>query len=93
MAEVKFNEDGVLVNAETGEIFGQPDGNGGYTVDSTGAEMYTLEELGVQMPDESPDDYHIVHQFDKFLNTSEVFVPADDLSGDDPSEDDENRQR
>jgi len=84
MAEVKFNDDGVLVNAETGEVFGQPDGNGGYHLDSTGAEMHTLEELGVRMPDESPDDYHIVHQFDHILKTSEVFVPADTLDNDDP---------
>lgn len=57
MAEVKFNEHGDLVNAETGKIVAS-NINGQITFDSNGAEAHTLEELGCSLPPipEDPDD-------------------------------------
>jgi hypothetical protein len=50
MATAKFNENGVLVNSDTGEEIGNKSGNT-TVINSAGAEMKTLEDYGVLLPD------------------------------------------
>ena len=50
MAKAKFNENGVLVNAETGEPIGTKTGNS-TIINSAGSEMRSLEDYGVLEPD------------------------------------------
>lgn len=49
MAEAKFDEEGNLVNVETGEILGNV--RNGITFDSVGAELKSLEDYGVELPE------------------------------------------
>lgn len=54
MAKAKINENGDLVNSETGELIGNVR-KGPINFDSQGAEMHTLEDYGVLLP-EFPDE-------------------------------------
>lgn len=50
MAEVRFNQHGELINNQTGQVLGNIQ-NGSINLNSNGAEMRTLEDLGVGLPD------------------------------------------
>ena len=56
MAKAKFNENGELVNAVTGEVIGNKQGNT-ININSNYSEMRTLEDYGVGLPD-FPEDEH-----------------------------------
>lgn len=55
MGTAKFNEDGLLVDSETGMPIGTKHGNT-TVIDSSGAEMKTLEDYGVLLPDFPEDE-------------------------------------
>lgn len=54
MAQVKFDENGNLVNMETGEIFGSF--KNGANFNSSGAQLKSLQEMGVSLPDDLDED-------------------------------------
>lgn len=56
MAEVKFNEMGDLVNAETGEVIGHNDGER-VVIDVADGELISPEQLGVREPTPTAADY------------------------------------
>lgn len=56
MAEVRFNENGDLVNAETGDVIGRNDGNR-VVIDVEDGNLISPEELGVREPVPTADDY------------------------------------
>lgn len=68
MAEAKFDENGNLVNVETGEILGNI--RDGIRFDSTNAEIKTLEDYGVKLPD-FPDENEENNDADKDFNAQE----------------------
>lgn len=76
MAQAKFNSDGTLVNAETGEPIGDKKGNS-TTINSAGAEMYSLEDYGVLLPD-FPEESHEEKDEDEDFNMSNSSIAKQD---------------
>lgn len=56
MAKARINENGDLINAETGEILGNV--QQGVNFDSYDGEMYSLDDFGVSLPD--PPDEEVI---------------------------------
>lgn len=73
MAKAQFDNDGNLVNSETGEVLGNI--RNGINFNSTGAEMKTLEDYGVGIP-EFPEDKEENRDVDEDFDGNEVAKPV-----------------
>lgn len=70
MAKVRFDKDGNMVNSETGQIIGNTV-NGNISIDSNTAQLKSLQQMGVSLPDMEEDEQN------DFNNQSETKVSED----------------
>ena len=54
MTNIKFNENGEMINIDTGEVLGNI--NNGINLNSNGAELKSLQQMGVNLPDLDDQD-------------------------------------
>ena len=86
MAQVKLNENGDFINAQTGKVIGNA--RSGLSFSSAGSELKSLQEMGVQLPDleeaqkndlEDDDDDEIVKDKNIALSSKDVLKEKQSL--------------
>lgn len=76
MAEVKLNENGEFVNVETGQVLGNI--QRGLSFNSAGAELKTLQDMGVQLPD-LPDEEQELNDDDSTTEEKNIQLSSKDV--------------